>query len=171
MTDRFRLPEFSSLSRTALLVSLGTIASAQSSSLPTDVSAAIYADAAEVLASTGVPSASIAIVRDGKVAYTNTYGMARLDPRTPASPPMRYSIGSISKQFTAAAILLLEQDGKLKLDDPIGKCIPDLTRSNEVTIRMLLSNTSGYQDYWPQDYVMPPMPAPTTAQQIVDNWA
>ena len=59
---------------------------------------------------------------------------------------MRYSIGSISKQFTAAAILLLEQQGKLSIDDPVSKYIPDLTRANEVTIRMLLSHTAGYQD-------------------------
>ncbi len=61
---------------------------------------------------------------------------------------MRYSVGSISKQFTAAAILLLEQQGKLSIDDPVSKYISDLTRANEVTIRMLLSHTAGYQDFW-----------------------
>jgi CubicO group peptidase (beta-lactamase class C family) len=84
---------------------------------------------------------------------------------------MRYSIGSISKQFTASAILLLQEQGKLSLDDKVGKYIPDLTRANEVTIRQLLSHTSGYQDYWPQDYVMKPMLSPTTAQKIMDTWA
>ena len=68
---------------------------------------------------------------------------------------MRYSIGSVSKQFTAAGILLLQEQGKLALDDKVGKFIPNLTRANEVTIREILSHTSGYQDYWPQDYVMP----------------
>ena len=56
----------------------------------------------EILARTGVPSASVAIVRDGQIAYVQAYGDARLGPRTPARPDMRYSIGSISKQFTAA---------------------------------------------------------------------
>ena len=78
---------------------------------------------------------------------------------------MRYSIGSISKQFTAAAILLLQEQGKLSLDDKVGKYVPDLTRANEVTIRQLLSHTSGYQDYWPQDYVMPMMLQPVTSQK------
>ena len=59
---------------------------------------------------------------------------------------MRYSIGSISKQFTAAAILMLVEEGKLSLDDPVSKYVPGLTRGNEVTIRQLLSHTSGYQD-------------------------
>jgi CubicO group peptidase (beta-lactamase class C family) len=84
---------------------------------------------------------------------------------------MRYSIGSISKQFTAAAILLLQEQGKLTLDDAVGKYIPGLTRGNDVTIRQILSHTSGYQDYWPEDYVMTPMLQPESAQQILDTWA
>ena len=72
---------------------------------------------------------------------------------------MRYSIGSISKQFTAAAILLLQEEGKLSLDDAVGKYVPDLTRGDEVTIRQILSHTSGYQDYWPEDYLMTTMTA------------
>jgi CubicO group peptidase (beta-lactamase class C family) len=84
---------------------------------------------------------------------------------------MRYSIGSVSKQFTAAVILLLAQDGKLKLDDPVGKYLPELTRANEVTIRQVLSMTSGYQDFWPEDYVMTSMMKSTNPQQILDVWA
>jgi Beta-lactamase class C and other penicillin binding proteins len=127
--------------------------------------------ATDALARTGVPSASIAIVKDGQIAYVKAYGDARLEPKTPATPQMRYSIGSISKQFTAAAVLLLQEQGKLSLDDKVSKYLPDLTRANEVTIRQLLSHTSGYQDYWPQDYVMPGMLKPTNAQQIMDAWA
>jgi D-alanyl-D-alanine carboxypeptidase len=127
--------------------------------------------ATDALAKTGVPSASVAIVKDGQIAYLHAYGDARLEPRTAAKPQMRYSIGSISKQFTATAILLLQEQGKLSLGDKVGKFIPDLTRANEVTIRQLLSHTSGYQDYWPQDYVMPMMLQPVTAQKILDTWA
>jgi CubicO group peptidase (beta-lactamase class C family) len=131
--------------------------------------------AAQVLEQTGVPSASVAVVQHGKLVYTHAYGQARLAtesaPAVAATPQMRYSIGSISKQFTAAAILLLQEDGKLKLDDAVGKYVPGLTRGNEVTIRQILSHTSGYQDYWPEDYVMTPMLAPVSAQQILDTWA
>jgi len=127
--------------------------------------------AVDALAKTGVPSASVAVVKDGQVAYLRAYGNARLDPTTPAKPEMRYSIGSISKQFTAAAILLLQEQGKLALDDKVGKFIPGLTRANEVSIRQILSHTSGYQDYWPQDYVMPLMLQPVSAQKILDTWA
>jgi len=127
--------------------------------------------ATDTLASTGVPSASIAIVKDGQIAYRQAYGDARLEPRTPAKPEMRYSIGSISKQFTVTAILLLQEQGKLSLDDKVGRFVPDLTRANEVTIRQLLSHTSGYQDFWPQDYAMPFILQPTTAESILDRWA
>ncbi|MGA3047460.1 MAG: serine hydrolase domain-containing protein [Terracidiphilus sp.] len=127
--------------------------------------------ATQVLNQTGVPSASIAVVQHGKLVYTHAYGHARLDPATAATPEMRYSIGSISKQFTAAAILLLQEQGKLSLDDTVGKYIPGLTEGDKVTIRQILSHTSGYQDYWPEDYVMTPMLRPESSQQILDTWA
>src|SRR6266851_8478833 len=139
--------------------------------LPPDLQQKIDQLATDTLARTGVPSASVAIVKNGQLVYTKAYGDARLDPKTPATPEMRYSIGSISKQFTATAILLLQEQGKLSLDDKVAKYIPELTRANEVTIRQLLSHTSGYQDYWPQDYVMPMMLRPVTAQKIMDTWA
>jgi len=136
-----------------------------------DLKARVDRIAAQVLEQTGVPSASVAVVQHGKLAYTHAYGLARLDPRTPATPEMRYSIGSISKQFTAAAILLLQEQGKLSLDDTVGKYIPGLTEGDKVTIRQILSHTSGYQDYWPEDYLMTPMRKPESAQQIIDTWA
>lgn len=124
-----------------------------------------------VLASTGVPSASVAVVQHGRVVYVNAYGTASLDAHTPATADMRYAIGSISKQFTASAVLLLQQDGRLRLDDPVGKYVPGLSRGNEVTIRQLLTHTSGYQDFWPQDYLMTPMRKDVTAAEIVKGWA
>ena len=125
----------------------------------------------EILAKTGAPGASIAVVKDDKIIYTHAYGMARIDPPMPATPEMRYSIGSISKQFTAAAILMLAEEGKLSLDDKLVRWLPDLTRAGDVTIRELLSMTSGYQDFWPQDYVMPRMLEPVTAPEILNDWA
>src|SRR5262249_54574774 len=128
---------------------------AQGTSLPQEQRGKIDAAVRRVLSSTGVPSASVAIVRDGRIAYLQAYGDARLQPRVAATPGMRYRIGSISKQFAATAILMLAEQGKLSLDDPVARFVPDLTRAKEITIRQVLSHTSGYQDYWPQDYVMP----------------
>ncbi len=159
-------------SATLITVLLSTVAFAQTpSTVSPDLRQKIDHAVGDVLTKTGVSSASIAIVKDGQIVYLQAYGDARLDPRTPARPEMRYSIGSISKQFTAVAILLLQEQGKLSLDDKVAKFIPDLTRANEVTIRQLLSHTSGYQDFWPQDYVPPLMLQPITANRILDLWA
>ena len=123
------------------------------------------------LASTGAPSATVAVVRHGRLVYANAYGSAKLNPAVAAKPDMAYGIGSISKQFAAASVLMLEQEGKLSLSDPVSRFFPELTRSKEITIRELLSHTSGYQDYWPQDYVPLFMQKPTTPQAILDHWA
>ncbi|MCU1347623.1 MAG: beta-lactamase [Acidobacteria bacterium] len=163
-----RLTHSVPLSIAALL--LTTTLSAQST-LPAEMRASIDKAAAEILAKTGAPSASVAVVKDGKVAYVQAYGSATIDPPRAATAQMRYSIGSISKQFTAAAILLLAEEGKLSLDDKVIRWLPELTRSGDVTIRQLLSMTSGYQDFWPQDYVMPMMLQPVEAQAILNGWA
>ena len=152
------------------LVAFSTNAGAQGAA-PAELSARVDSIAAAVLASTGVPSATVAVVTHGKLAYAQAYGAAKLEPRLAATPDMQYGIGSISKQFTAACVLLLQQDGKLSLDDKIAKYVPGLTRGNEITIRQILSHTSGYQDFWPQDYVPPAMEKAITPQAILDHWA
>ncbi len=152
---------------TALFAFTTTLAAQE---LPADMRASIDKAATDILAKTGAPSASIAVVRDGKIAYVHAYGLANLETRMAASPQMRYSIGSISKQFTAAALLMLQEEGKLSLDDKVIRWMPDLTRAGDVTIRQILSMTSGYQDFWPQDYVMPMMMQPVTAPEIAARW-
>jgi len=127
--------------------------------------------AERVLAQTGVPSASIAVVQDGTIAYLKAYGQADLSPPRAATTGMRYAVGSISKQFTAAAILMLAEQGKLSLDDPVGRYVPGLTSGDQITIREILSHTSGYTDYWPQDYVFPEMKRPGSAMAILNRWA
>jgi len=150
-------------------VLIAVLASHLQAQLPT--AAKIDAIAERVLADTGAPSASIAVVKDGKIAYVRAYGNAQLEPATPARPEMRYAIGSVSKQFMAGAILMLVGEGKLSLDDPVARFLPDLTRAKQITIRELLTHTSGYQDYYPLDYVAPFMQKPVTAQEILDTWA
>ena len=161
-----------SLGVVGLLVGIGSGLHAQAvDTIDSVLKARIDRIADDVLVERGVPSASIAVVKGGKLVYTQAYGKSLLEPPTKAEPGMRYSIGSVSKQFTAAAILLLQEEGKLTLDDAVGKYVPGLTRGNEVTIRQILSHTAGYQDYWPEDYLMTPMMRPETAQQILNTWA
>jgi CubicO group peptidase (beta-lactamase class C family) len=139
--------------------------------LSPELSAKVQAAVREIVLKTHVPSASVGIVKDGKVVYVAAFGHSRLVPPKLASPDMHYAIGSISKQFTTACILLLAEEGKLTLDDPVAKYFPELTRASEVTIRNLLSHTSGYEDYAPQDYTIPAWTHPTTAQAVVHEWA
>jgi CubicO group peptidase (beta-lactamase class C family) len=155
---------------TLLVVSLTLGAHAQSSLSP-EVRTNIDAAAAKVLARTGVPSAVVGIVRNGQIAYTAGYGSARLAPLLKASPEMLYPIGSISKQFTAACVLLLVEDGKMSLDDPVARWFPELTESRNITVRMLLSHTSGYSDFAPQDYTIPAWTHPTDTSKLIHEWA
>ena len=150
----------------ALLVSIPVCAQ-----LPPATIDQIDAAATKALADSRTPSASIAVVKDGQIAYAKAYGNARLEPATPAQAGMGYSIGSVSKQFLAVAVLRLVQEGKLSLDDRVGRYLPALTRANDITIRQLLSHTSGYQDYYPLDYVARFMLDPVTADGILDRWA
>ena len=122
------------------------------------------------LASSGVPSASVAIVRGGKIVFARAYGKQSETMPVPRDDAP-YQIASISKQFAAAAILLLQADGKLSLDDTVSKYIPDITDGDTITIRQLLSHTAGLQDYWPQDYSFKAMATPVSPQGIVDRWA
>jgi CubicO group peptidase (beta-lactamase class C family) len=123
----------------------------------------------KTLAETGVPSAEIAIVRDGRIVLTKAYGKA--NEGLPARVDLPYQIASNSKQFTAMALILLRDEGKLSLDDPVSKFLPAISGGDRITIRQLLSHTSGLQDFWPQDYLFAEMTKPTAPQGIVDKWA
>ena len=124
-----------------------------------------------VLARTAVPSASIAIVRDSNLEYAAAYGSAQIEPRRAATPAMRYAVGSISKEFTATALLLLQEAGKLSIDDAAGRWVPGMGPAATVSIRSLLSHTSGVRDDWPQDYDPPEFLKPTQPRDIVARWA
>jgi CubicO group peptidase (beta-lactamase class C family) len=156
-----------SLLAAALLLSAVT-ASAQ---LPADAEAKIAAIANDTLKQTGVPSASVAVAVDGKLVYAHAFGLANVTPAKPALPTMAYPIGSISKQFTANAVLLLQQDGKLSIDDKVSKYFPELTRANEVSLRNLMTMTSGYEDFAPQDYIIPDWYKPIKPIDNVHEWA
>jgi CubicO group peptidase (beta-lactamase class C family) len=128
--------------------------------------------AGTIMQKNAVPAISLAIVRQGHIAYLKAYGFASLThPSRRASISTRFAIGSISKEFTAAAILLLADRGKLSLDDTVSKYLPDLTDAGQVTIRELLSHMSGYRDYFFQEYIPARMQRPTSVNAILRTWA
>jgi D-alanyl-D-alanine carboxypeptidase len=126
--------------------------------------------ARETLAALSVPGATLAVVKGGAVVYAQAYGFARL-PDVKAEPSMAFPVGSVSKQFTAAVILSLAEEGKVALDDKVGKFLPNLSGADRVTVRQVLSHTAGYPDYAPEDYSTPPMQKPTTPAALAADWA
>ena len=95
-----------------------------------------------------VPGASVLVVRDGKAIVRRAYGLADVEKRIAATPATNYRLASVTKQFTAASILLLMESGKLQLDDPVRRWLPSLPEATSaVTIRHLLTHTSGIIDY------------------------
>ena len=123
------------------------------------------------ITASGAPSAQVAVVQDGHIVFSKAYGQAQLSPAVPATTATRYEIASVSKEFTAAAALLLAEDGKLSLDDHVSKWFPELTGADQITVRQLLTHTAGVSDFWPQDYVMLPMTKPTTPRDLMETWA
>ncbi|MCC6317204.1 MAG: serine hydrolase [Gemmatimonadaceae bacterium] len=98
---------------------------------------------------TNSPGCALGVYQDGKLVYGRGYGMASLEHGVALSPRSVLDVGSISKQFTAMAILLLQKDGKLSIDDPIRKYIPEMPAyADRVTIRRALSQTSGLRDLY-----------------------
>jgi CubicO group peptidase (beta-lactamase class C family) len=142
---------------------------AAATGLSSTETAAIDRAVTDTLQAAGVPAASIAVVKNGQLAYAQAYGFAELPARR-ATQSMAFAIGSVSKQFTASLILLLAQDGKLSLDDKVGRFMPDLAGAQQVSIRQILSHTAGYEDFAPEDYTTPPMTKPTTPEAMVAEW-
>ena len=99
--------------------------------------------------STDGPGCAVAVARDGRLLHQNGYGMANLETGTPITPASVFHLASVSKQFTAASILMLSREGKLSLDDDIRKHLPELPDYGQrITIRHLLNHTSGLRDQW-----------------------
>ena len=94
-----------------------------------------------------MPGASVLVSQNGDIIYQKGFGYADIEKKIQVTPDTKFKIGSISKQFTAAAILKLQEEGKLKIEDKLSKYIPDFPRGNEVTIYQLLTHTSGIHDY------------------------
>ena len=104
----------------------------------------VFAD----LTKPGSPGCALAVARVGKVVYENGYGLANIEENVAITPQTVFDIGSTSKQFTAASILLLEKQGKLSVHDDIRKYLPEIPDyGHPITILHLLNHTSGLRDY------------------------
>jgi CubicO group peptidase (beta-lactamase class C family) len=111
---------------------------------------------------------SVLVARDGKVVFRKGYGMANVELDVPNAPETRFRLGSITKQFTAAAILLLQERGKLNVTDPICKYFdPCPSAWSEITIHHLLSHTGGVPNFTSFPDYMPKMMLPVTTTEMI----
>lgn len=131
----------------ACALMLGTCSAPRASSAQDKTAAAVdevFADYTKP----GSPGCAVAVYRNGRVSYTKGYGLANIEEDVPITPESVFDIGSTSKQFTAASILLLEKQGKLSVNDDVRKYIPELPDyGQKITILHLLNHTSGLRDY------------------------
>jgi CubicO group peptidase (beta-lactamase class C family) len=106
--------------------------------------------ATKLIADQVTPSLSISVLHDGRFVYSRGFGFANLETQSAATAKWVYLIGSVTKQFTAAAVMLLAEDGKLSVDAPLSTYLPDFPRGAEITLRQMLTHTSGLGDVYGQ---------------------
>jgi D-alanyl-D-alanine carboxypeptidase len=114
---------------------------------------------------------SVGIAQDGKIVFARGYGLRALGGRDSVSPETMFAIGSVTKQFTCSAVLLLAQDGKLSMQDPVAKYFPKLTRAADIKLLDLGQHVSGYRDYYPLDFVDREMQQDAAPDAIIEEYA
>ena len=111
------------------------------------LAAQIDKSAQEAVAAGETPGLQLAVYKDGKPLLVKSYGLASIELKVPASNDSVFRIGSLTKQFTAAALLKLQEEGKLSLDDKLSKYFPDFPRAGDITLLQMLHHTSGLHNY------------------------
>lgn len=132
---------------TWLLIGLAAAAAARAAPLPRQAVRAIDAAMTKAMKVGAIPGGAVEVTQGGQVVFAKAYGAANLELSAPSRLDTVFRIGSLSKQFTAVAVLLLAEDGKLSLDDPVSKYVPEFPAAGTVPIRRLLNHTSGIADY------------------------
>jgi CubicO group peptidase (beta-lactamase class C family) len=147
-----------------LLVSKGA-----ASPQPFDAKAVVTAMIEEI-ASDHAPGVAVLVARDGKVVLSRGFGVADLAHDVPITTTTKFRIGSVTKQFAAAAILKLQEEGRLAVSDKLSKFFPDFPRGDEVTIHHLLTHTSGIKSFTSKPEFMATVTAPATSKEMIDSF-
>jgi D-alanyl-D-alanine carboxypeptidase len=114
---------------------------------------------------------SIGVMQEGEPVFVKAYGFRSLAPNVPVTTTTMFPVGSVTKQFTCSAALLMEQDGKLSMRDPVAKYAPNATAANRITLLDLGQHVSGYRDYYPLDFVDREMQVAVPADTIIARYA
>ena len=155
---------------TCLLACASAIASA--SKAPTEFEVAgIDSFLAAHVGEKGRVGLSVAIVKNGELVLAKGYGSRSLRDQTPVESDTVFAIGSVTKQFTCACVLLLAQEDKLSVHDKLSKYFPKLTRAKDITLLDLMNHASGYPDYYPLDFVDTRMQKAISPDQLLQQYA
>ena len=111
------------------------------------------------------PGAAVMVIRDGEIVHQAGYGYANLEEQTPITADSAFRLASVSKQFTAMAIMVLAEEGALSIDDPVSRYLPELAPYEGVTIRQMITHTSGLPEYY--DLIDTSTGMPTNADALV----
>ncbi len=153
---------------TLLLLALSFQATAQAPAASSGLSATINQEMEKAFPA-NAPGAAVIVVKDGQVVFRKGYGLAHLELGVPVEPDMIFRIGSITKQFTAVATLMLMEQGKLNLSDEITKFLPDYpTQGHKITIEHLLTHTSGIKSYTGLPEWLPLWRKDMTMKELID---
>lgn len=144
---------------------------AEPSLLAPGVEAKIDAAVQQDVASGRVAGVAVAVLRDHKLLFVKGYGRANLELATPVSAKTVFRIGSLTKQFTAAGVLLLAEQGKLKIDDKLSLYLPNFPRANDVTLRDLLDHTSGIHNFTESPVIDKISTSGATVEDLVNDIA
>jgi CubicO group peptidase (beta-lactamase class C family) len=146
--------------------SMGVVASAQA---PT--ASQLDSIITKAVAEKHIVGLSVGVMQNGTVLLAKSYGTRDLASKSPVTPKTMFAIGSVTKQFTCSAVMMLAEDHKLSLSDPVSKYFPNLTRAKDISLLDLGGHLSGYRDYYPLDFVDREMQKPATADQIIAEYA
>lgn len=119
----------------------------------------------------GIVGLTVGVMQDGKMILAKGYGSRSLEPREPVTPETRMGIGSVTKEFTCSAALLLQEAGQLSMTDKVATYVPTATRASEITLLDVGQHVAGYRDYYPLDFVVPEMQQDQPADTIIARYA
>jgi CubicO group peptidase (beta-lactamase class C family) len=154
----------------ALVACAAMLAPALAQSAPQAAAAVSYDAVLSQAIKAAGPGAAAIVVKDGKVVYRGAYGLANVEKKTPLTPDSVFRLGSLTKQFTSMAIMMLVEQGKVGLQDPIDNYLPGYPMQGKVvTVEHLLTHTSGIQSYTDiPGYMASKVQADLTVQQLID---
>lgn len=149
-----------------MLTSIGAAASAQTPS-----ASQLDSIITKAVTEKHIVGLSVGVMQNGQVLLAKSYGTRDIASKSPVTPKTMFAIGSVTKQFTCSAIMMLAEEHKVSLSDPVSKYFPNLTRAKDITLLDLGGHLSGYHDYYPLDFVDREMQKPATPDQIIAEYA